>query len=158
MRRGFTLLEIMIVILVLSVIIVIAIPNLVSARKNANETGAIAAFKALHSAQGFFREQDLDKDGELDYAADLNELASVVLIDPTLSTGFRSGYAFQMGASTTAPLFLWFAVANPISPGSSGDRYFCMNHLGLVHFTSAAPIPLNTTDCVIPQGAVPIGR
>lgn len=158
MRRGFTLIEVMIVIAMLAILVAIAVPNLIAARKNANEAGAIAALKAIHTAQGLFREQDLEGDGETDYAQSLTELGTAVLIDPQLAAGLKSGYRLDTAASTAQPLYLWFAVASPASPGSTGDRYFCSNQLGAITFTTIAAIPMDTNSCTLPAGSVPIGR
>lgn len=158
MRRGFTLIEVMIVIAMLAILVAIAVPNLISARKNANEAGAIASLKVLQTAQGLFREQDIEGDGETDYATSLGELGNSVLIDPELAAGLKSGYRINLGASTAQPLYLWFATADPTNPGGTGDRYFCTNHLGVITFTTLASIPLDTNSCALPAGTIPLGR
>ena len=48
------------------------------------------------------------------------------------------------------PVFLWFALANPILAASTGDRYFCTNQRGQVFYTTASSVTPNYTTCDIP--------
>lgn len=149
--RGFTLIELMIVIMILAVVMAIAIPNLLAARKNSNEAAAIGHLKAIAAAQTLFREADKDNDGNYHFGT-LAQLRSTNLVDPNLGTGVRTGYLMTTNPGTLNPSFVWFATANPAAPGTTGDRYFCINHRGQIWYTTSAAIPTNTTDCEIPPG------
>jgi len=136
-RRGFTLIELMIVIAIIAIIAAIAIPNLLQARKNGNETAAIAALKTLHTVQGLYAVGDKDGNGIGDYAPDLDALyANGALIDQVLRSGTRQGYLFYMGVSSANPEYLWVGTANPRVPTTTGDRYFVLNHQGVVFATT----------------------
>ena len=56
LQKGFTLIELMIVIAIIAIIAAIAIPNLIEARKGSNEAAAIGAMRTLTTAQALFRE------------------------------------------------------------------------------------------------------
>lgn len=127
------------------------------ARANANEAAALGALKTIMTAQVLFREGDKDGNRELDYAADLEQLARVNLIDRTLASGVKNGYRFEVRRSSKNPEFEWIATATPVEPGQSGRRHFVINHAGVIYVSTDAPFTPND-DCAIPPGATPLGR
>ncbi|HVY60358.1 MAG TPA: type II secretion system protein [Planctomycetota bacterium] len=137
-NRGFTLIELMIVIAIIAIIAAIAIPNLIEARKGSNEAAAIGALRTLTTAQALYREGDKDKDTVLNYAANLGGtggLSTVGLVDGVLGSGTKQGYLFKI---ITADNFTWSATASPASPTKSGDRYFFVDESGVIRFATAA--------------------
>src|SRR5205085_1955103 len=79
-RRGFTLIELMIVIAIIAIIAAIAIPSLLDARKASNETAAIGGLRAIFSAETLFRDRDKDGNGVCDYAVSMSALDAARLI------------------------------------------------------------------------------
>ena len=123
-RRGFSLIELLIVVAIILIIITIALPKLSRARMYSQETAAIAAIRTLHTAQVQFYSQY----GR--YAASLTELgppssgaaspSAADLIGNDLAGGEKSGYKFTLTATPGG-----YAInANPVAFNSSGSRTF----------------------------------
>ncbi len=62
MKKGFTLIELMIVIAIIAIIAAIAIPGLLAAQRSSNERNASASLKTLATAEADFRSNDRDND------------------------------------------------------------------------------------------------
>jgi type IV pilus assembly protein PilA len=157
-RYGFTLIELMIVIAIISIIVAIAIPNIMAARMAGNETNAIGALRTITSAENIFNEGDKEQDGNLDYAM-LSELSNTTLVDSVLGTGTKAGFLFSVGYSFTSSEYLWFGMANPSLPTLTGERYFSVNMGGSIFYTSSTSLSMDTSSCLLPNNhVIPTGK
>jgi type IV pilus assembly protein PilA len=140
--RGFTLIELMIVIAIIAIIAAIAIPNLIEARKSSNEASAIQSMRTIHAAQTLFKDRDFDKDNIADYAGEIIALKG--LVDDSLAgkagqgpfapgSGLKSGYWFGIVQNGTDE---WGALGIPVSYGRSGDRAFYIDETGVIRFST----------------------
>jgi len=123
-RRGFSLIELLIVVSIILILITIAVPKFTHAQMYTRETAAIQAIKAIHTAEVQFQSQF----GR--YAASLTELgppasgapnaSAADLIGNDLANGEKQGYKFTVAAMPGG----YSVNAVPVAYGSSGSRSF----------------------------------
>jgi hypothetical protein len=119
------------------IVAAIAIPNLIEARKSANEAAAIGSLRTLVTAQALFQASDMDGDGAMNYAPSLDVLAERGLIDPVLGGSVKQGYVFTLERGDDG--FTFKARAEPMEPGETGQRYFFVDESGVIRFNYWEP-------------------
>lgn len=124
---GFTLVELMLVVAVLSILAALSLPSLISARKSGNEAATISSLRTLSTVNNSYRVRFQS------YASGLADLTAVGYVDSVLGSGTKSGYSFTYSGATDA----WSVAASPILPGTTGDRGFFIDDSGVIRFSSS---------------------
>jgi len=137
-KKGFTLVEIMIVVAIIALLAAIAIPNLLRARHNANEATAIAALRTISVACESFRAAATPTT----YPATLAVLGAAAppYIDNALAAAInaaaaRQGYFFTYARQNVNQ---YTCTATPAQVGTSGTRVFFVNETGVIRLNNAA--------------------
>ncbi|MFY9647334.1 MAG: prepilin-type N-terminal cleavage/methylation domain-containing protein [Terriglobales bacterium] len=130
-QKGFSLIELLIVVAIILIIASMAIPNLLRARMSANEASAVGAVRTLNTAQISYNSAYPD----IGYAATLGALGgtscsppnatSACLIDTQLASGTKNGYSFSLSGVTGTPAASYEIIAAPTVPNQTGVRFFC---------------------------------
>jgi prepilin-type N-terminal cleavage/methylation domain-containing protein len=131
-QKGFSLIELLIVVAIILIIAAIAIPNLLRARMAANESSAVASIRTINTAEITFN-STYPTTGFAGTLAILGPNANpctaavtnACLIDSVLAAGAKSGYNFAATGAGGPPATQYFATAVPITAGQTGNRSFC---------------------------------
>ena len=156
-QKGFSLIELLIVVAIILIIAAIAIPNLLRARIAANESSAVAALRTLNTAQISYNSAY----PTAGYATSLGVLTGTTctppdstaacLIDGVLAAGTKSGYQFALGGTSGTPVSAYTVSADPLVANQTGVRYFCSIADAVVRSGSST---LAGTNCTLSVAAL----
>ena len=147
-RTGFTLIELMIVIAIISIIAGIAIPNLLRSKMSANEASATGGMRTISTGEIAYQAAGVDSsaNGTGNYAT-LTALGTGVspFIDSALSTGTKSGYSFEATPIIDPVSPQYTSTATPLGLGRTGLRTYFVDESGVIRVDNAGGTPSSTS-------------
>ncbi len=147
-QKGFSLIELLIVVAIILIIAAIAIPNLLRSRIAANESSAVGSIRTLNTAEVTYSTTYPD----LGFSCTLANFGppagtaaatstTAGLIDAVLASGVKSGFTFALTGCTTAGSttinVLYQSTGVPTAAGQTGQRAFCSDQSGVIKYDAA---------------------
>lgn len=142
---GFSLVEVLVVVMVILIIAAIAIPSLVHAKMRANEAAAVASVQTIHQAETLYAGTypDVGFSGSLpnlgSHGSNCEKPTSTsacIIMDDALTSGLKSGYMFDLVGDGNKPSTSYTVTASPES-GATGRCSISASASGELHFTFA---------------------
>lgn len=155
-NRGFSLMELMIVLALIVIILAMAIPSMREAQMNANETSAVASIRAINQAEVQYQAA---YGGYADSLANLGgadpctkSSATACLLDQSLAGGVKSGYIFAAtgGNRADGENTSFVAGAAPQAFDRTGKRRFCSTEKSVIRADAnndGSTTPPDETQC-----------
>lgn len=157
-NKGFSLIELLIVVAIILVIAAIAIPNLLASRKSANESSAVGSLQAIKTSEYTY----FSAYPTVGYATQISDLggagspcvatsSSACLLDTSVVNAIpggpaKSGFVFlATGIPTGALNGAFVAGASPVVVQQTGNRDFCSTDDGVLRsqMANVGDVPVN---------------
>lgn len=144
-QKGFSLIELLIVVAIILILAAIAIPNMIASKIAANEAAAVSSVRAINTAQTAYAIA-YPQQGYSDTLLKLAEPSgggavsstSAGLIDWVLGCASqpctRSGYNFSIIDTVGTPVSSYEITGVPAAPGRTGHRGFCGSNNPTIRF------------------------
>jgi type IV pilus assembly protein PilA len=142
-QKGFSLIELLIVVAIILIIAAIAIPNLIRSKMSANESSAVASMRTINTSC-----VEYSTTYNIGFPASLANLgtsgaassASADLIDSVLAGSVKAGYVFTYtadAADVSGTINAYTITAVPSVPGATGTRTFFTDQTNVIRADSS---------------------
>jgi prepilin-type N-terminal cleavage/methylation domain-containing protein len=155
-QKGFSLIELLIVVAIILIIAAIAIPNLLRSRIAANEASAVGSLRTINTAEVTYAStypaagfaNNLATLGPGSTAGNTTAASTnAVLLDSVLGCSAatasgaactKSGFSFTLSGPTTTPISTYNSNAGPITVNQTGTRFFYSDASGVIRYNLTA--------------------
>jgi len=167
-EKGFSLIELLIVVAIILIIAAIAIPNLLRSRMAANEASAVGSIRTMNTAAVTY-----NTTYGIGYPTTLAQIGTTgttvsctnaELLDSVLTAGSKSGYTFALVAGTVSVASSlvptgctagkvdgYVVTAVPATPGTTGQRGFCSDGSGVIRYNASSTAGYTSPSCTVAQ-------
>jgi type IV pilus assembly protein PilA len=137
-QKGFSLIELLLVVAIILIISAIAIPSYLRSRIQANEASAVATVRIINTSAITYSSTYVD----IGYPTNMVDMGganpcsasptTACILEDTLSHGTKSGYSFVWTGDGAIPSVTYSLTGTPLVVGGSGQRMFCTDHTGVI--------------------------
>src|SRR5262249_41173874 len=134
--RGFSLIELLVVVAIILIIAAIAIPNLIKAKMSANESATVSSIHAINTAEITY----MTANPTIGFSALLTDLgpAGSGSIDSVLAGGTKSGYQYTYTPTGSNPYTGYQLKVDPVTRYITGNRSFYSDETNVTRYNQSA--------------------
>jgi type IV pilus assembly protein PilA len=144
-QKGFSLIELLVVVAIILIILAVAIPSFLQAKISSNESSAVSSIHAVNTAEIAYS----NLYNNIGYSVNLSDLGTggvtpcpatstaACFIDPALASGTKAGYSFTyVQINSATPAIQYTINANPLYPGITGNKGFYGDDSDVIRYNS----------------------
>ena len=139
-HKGFSLIELLIVVAIVLVISAIAIPSYLRSRMQANEASAVGSVRMINTSAITYSSTYVS----VGFPTNMADMGGAIpcspssttacILEDTIAQGTKSGYAFVWTGDGATPSVAYSLTGTPLVVGGSGQRMFCTDQTSVIRF------------------------